>query len=477
MAQLTINQVFAERYILKRMLGRGGFAEVWLGEDNITKLEVAIKVYAPGQGMDTDGMNDFCKELSNVYNLNHTNLLKPQHVDSWQGMPYLVMTYCPKGSCQRKIGKFSEEELWRFLAEVSSGLSYLHQQEIIHQDIKPDNILIDPQGNYVVTDFGISVQARATLRKSMSVSTGSGTTAYMGPERFSKDPTPIKASDIWSLGATAYELLTGDAPFGEIGGGLQKGGADVPTINKNISPTLRYVLAKMLAVDPWERPTAEQLAQWAENPKAIDFGGGKIFKRKKKSRVSKVGTTTAAPSTAIQPTAPSRHSKWLPITVIATCLIFLGAVVGFIMHVSNVKEKERIEAAAKEQENEIRMVHKNLNDDCCRSINNLTERTFIYNVDDVINKLRILEDFEAKKHPKMTFFNERWKDFQVRIEALKMQFESVLNDPDVKSRWEMDGRLHRDAVLRYERAKEICENMQNSQQKSAHDIHRIADDR
>ena len=238
MIRLSEQTLFANRYIFQRLLGRGGFSEVWLAIDKITNLEIAVKVYAPGQGMDSNGMKDFCKELSQVYNLNHTNLLKPQHIDSWEGMPYLVMPYCPQGSCHRLIGTMDEEQIWKMLHDVSSGLAYLHEQEIIHQDIKPDNILVDSLGNYVITDFGISVQARSTLRKSMNIASGGGTTAYMGPERFSKDPTPLKASDIWSLGATAYELLTGNAPFGEIGGGLQKGGADLPTIKKDISAEL-----------------------------------------------------------------------------------------------------------------------------------------------------------------------------------------------------------------------------------------------
>ena len=269
--QLKEDLLFHGRYKLLKLLGRGGFSEVWLATDEWTKLDVAVKVYAPGQGMDEDGLKDFCKELSNVYNLNHTNLLKPQHVDTWEGMPYLVMAYCEKGSCYRRLGKFTEEEAWKLIGDVASGLAYLHAQDIIHQDIKPDNILIDNNGNYVITDFGISVQTRSTLRKSARQASTGGTTAYMAPERFAKDAVPVKASDIWSLGATIYELVTGRMPFGEVGGGMQRGGADIPTINASISPTLRQTIARMLAEDPWERPTASLLADWAQNPAAIEL--------------------------------------------------------------------------------------------------------------------------------------------------------------------------------------------------------------
>lgn len=288
------NLLFAERYRLISLLGRGGFSEVWLANDQWTGLNVAVKIYSPNQGMDADGLRDFSKELANVYTLNHSNLLKPQHVDSWQGMPYLIMAFCENGSCYKYVGQLKEADAWKFIADVASGLAYLHSRDIIHQDIKPDNILIDGNGNYLITDFGISVQARSTLRKSMSnASSGGGTTAYMAPERFSKDPKPIKASDIWSLGATIYELITGRLPFGEVGGGLQLGGASIPTIDSPISATLRKTITRMLSDEPTQRPSASVLADWAHNPEAIALiadddivdDGGNSFLKVKPSKV------------------------------------------------------------------------------------------------------------------------------------------------------------------------------------------------
>ena len=269
--QLQENTFFANRYQLIRLLGRGGFSEVWLAKDNWTHLQVALKVYAPGQGMDQDGLQDFCGELASVYDLNHTNLLKPQHVDTWENMPYLIMAYCPAGSCVKRVGKMTEAELWKLIHDVAAGLAYLHEKDVVHQDIKPDNILMDTEGNYLITDFGISTRARSTLRKSViGGSTSGGTTAYMGPERFSRQPAPTKASDIWSFGAMAFELLEGVTPFGEIGGGMQKGGAEIPFINAPVSDALKYTIFKMLSKETWDRPTAATLIEWASNPDAIE---------------------------------------------------------------------------------------------------------------------------------------------------------------------------------------------------------------
>ena len=271
--KLQENMIFDSHYTLQRQLGRGGFSEVWLAHDSYMDLDVAIKIYAPGQGMDEHSINEFRHEIKEVFHLNHSNLLKPQHLGIWENMPYLIMAYCPAGSCEKRVGTMTEPELWKLIRDVAAGLTYLHEKDVIHQDIKPDNILIDTEGNYLITDFGISTRARSTLQKSVvgsSISQGSGTVAYMGPERFSQQPAPTKASDIWSLGATLYELIEGTTPFPrEVGGGMQKMGAEIPSINAPISDALKFTIFKMLSKETWDRPTAATLVEWATKPDSI----------------------------------------------------------------------------------------------------------------------------------------------------------------------------------------------------------------
>ena len=262
--QLEENILFANRYRLERLLGRGGFSEVWLADDTLTSLKVALKVYAPGGGMDEHGVQLFSTEFSLVFNLNHGNLLKPTYYDTFERMPYLVLPYCRQGSAASLIG---EKEAWLFLRDIASGLEYLHGQEppVIHQDIKPDNILMDVSGRYLLTDFGISIKARNTLRKSIMKTEGSvGTLAYMGPARFSKYPLPIKASDIFSLGATLYELLTGMVPFGEHGGLLLQHGAEIPVLEGEWSDELKAIIDLCLQKDTWERPSAMEIRIYCE---------------------------------------------------------------------------------------------------------------------------------------------------------------------------------------------------------------------
>lgn len=271
--------LFHDRYFKERLLGRGNFSEVWMAMDIKTDIEVALKIYAPATGLDSHGVNVLSREFAIVANANHRNLLKPSHYDVVDNKPYLVLPYCKKGSIQRLIGQFTEEQAWHLIHDVASALAYLHSREpvIIHQDIKPDNIMMDDGGDYMISDFGISSHAKSTLRKSLSIAFSSaGTTAYMAPERFEADNTPIKANDIWSLGAMVYEMLDGDVPFtagGIEGGILQKQGAEIPLLSDKFSPALRHVVDLCLQREPWNRPTAAQLEQYAQ----VALAGGNPF--------------------------------------------------------------------------------------------------------------------------------------------------------------------------------------------------------
>lgn len=281
-------KLFHDRYFMERLLGRGNFSEVWLARDTKTDIAVALKIYAPATGLDDNGLNVFAREFALVVNANHKNLLKPLYYDNFERKPYLVLPYCKDGSIMRNVGKFTEEEAWRLIRDVASGLSWLHNMNppVIHQDIKPDNVMIGDNGDFMITDFGVSTHLKSTLRKSMSAAFSSaGTIAYMAPERFGKDNTPIMANDIYSLGATVFEMLTGDTPFGNDGGLVQKKGADVPELKGEYSSQLKKVISKCLRTNAWERPTAEQLEKYAETAlkgEVIRFIDEKTFVQKNK---------------------------------------------------------------------------------------------------------------------------------------------------------------------------------------------------
>ena len=270
--QLSTETIIQNRYRLLRKLGRGSFGEVWAAHDDVADVDVAVKVYV---ALDDNGIEEFREEFRNVSTLIHTNILRPEHYDVYGSRPFLVMPLC-RGSVEGQAGGMSEPELWHFIRDVSSGLAYLHGHEILHRDIKPDNILINSDGDYVISDFGISTRMRSTMRRSSmrqnkDVDT-SGTIAYMAPEMFTKSPSAVKATDIWALGATLYELMTGELLFFGQGGVVQLKGAELPELPDSYSQDLRDTVTSCLSLDTWSRPTASELSEYAasklkgENP-------------------------------------------------------------------------------------------------------------------------------------------------------------------------------------------------------------------
>lgn len=273
------------RYKLLRPLSSdGGTADVWLALDTNTideiydddndsisseeesGIKVAIKIYRPKNALDL-GEQKFREEFKIVFNCHHTNLLQPINFSIFEGIPYLVLPYCGKGSSEALIRKMSTpDELWRYIADVSAGLAYLHDMDppIVHNDIKPANVLLDNNGNYAITDFGIS--AHRGLSCEGYDEALSGTMAYMAPERFNYDYESTPESDIWSFGATLYELIEGKVPFGEEGGKSQmESGAQCPPITGVIPSDIKRLIYDCLSSDIAKRPSAALINKAAEN--------------------------------------------------------------------------------------------------------------------------------------------------------------------------------------------------------------------
>ena len=223
---------------------------------------MAIKIYRPKNALDIDGEQRFRDEFKIVYECRHENLLQPTGFSIFNGVPYLVLPYCRKGSSEQLIGKqLSSDNIWKFILDVSSGLNRLHTNEtpIIHQDIKPANILIDNNGDYAITDFGISSK-RGGEHGHYYDDENSGTMAYMAPERFQENAVPMSQSDIWAFGATLYEILSGKVPFGEEGGKgqLNSSGAVMPIAN--VPSDIQQLISDCLAIEPGNRPSAKILS-------------------------------------------------------------------------------------------------------------------------------------------------------------------------------------------------------------------------
>lgn len=258
--------IINDRFRLLRQIGRGSFGEVWLAEDTILGIQLAVKIYI---ALDSRGLEEFKSEFKNVRHLNHPNLLRPDYYDHSGNSPYLVMTYCPQ-TVGDKVGKMSEQDVWALIKDVSAGLEYLHKMDIVHRDIKPDNILKNDQGVYVISDFGLSQKMRSTLRRASARNNQgndsmSGTVGYMAPEMFSAKPNAVKATDVWALGATIYEVITGEMPFCGQGGVMELHGAELPDLPSNYGAVLSNLMHRCLAKEAWDRPTAKEINEIAHS--------------------------------------------------------------------------------------------------------------------------------------------------------------------------------------------------------------------
>ena len=278
--------LFHGRYQLVELLGCGASAEVWKALDTkANRLVVALKIFSQHATMDSYGLQNFEREFTTVYNMKHSNLLPPTGYDIFEGRPYLVMQYCENGSCSSMAGRADEQDVVKFLHDVAAGLEYLHEHHIIHQDIKPDNILLDDNCNFLVTDFGISVASTDTAEAGGA---SGGTRAYMAPERF--QGVTESASDVWSLGATAVELLTGNPPYGEHGGLLQAEGEPLPELPASLQPEVKALILSCLEQDPARRITAGQIRQKIE----LYWETGAWERRSNRNLIAIVATAVAS---------------------------------------------------------------------------------------------------------------------------------------------------------------------------------------
>ena len=345
MKELNISDIIKERYELVRFLGSGSFGEVWLAQDLLTGRNVAIKIYL---SLDPAGVDEFKQEYTNTIDLSDQHLLTPDYFDVYNRRPFLVMKYCENGSSSKLAGNISEDLLWQFVEDVANGLNVLHNQPepIVHQDIKPDNILVDKSGRFLITDFGISKRLRATMRRQSKRDVSSGAMPYMAPERFDSIPRITPASDIWSLGASIYEQATGELPFSGFGGAMQRNGADMPLLNEKFSQALNEVMQRCLKVNVAERPRANELASWAKERRVLSSISST------NNRVIQQRETVSESITPTSVVKPPTNSRWIYIVTVIT--LIAGAF--FFWQKSNSNEEENSPTKAQQEDSVIEEV-------------------------------------------------------------------------------------------------------------------------
>ena len=209
----VIGQVFDDRYEIKRKLGAGGMAEVYLAHDRHLDRDVALKVLHSNYAQDEQFIERFRREASNAASLNHPNIVQIYDRGEAEGTYYIAMEYLDGRPLKDIIVKYAPlraEHVVSIASQILEALRFAHRKDIIHRDIKPQNIIVDDEGRVKVTDFGI---ARAGGAARMT-ETGSilGTAHYFSPEQATGGRVEA-ASDLYSLGVVMYEMVTAHLPF------------------------------------------------------------------------------------------------------------------------------------------------------------------------------------------------------------------------------------------------------------------------
>ena len=239
-------------------LGRGGMAAVFLAHELSLHRDVAIKVMSPGLLMGDGMIERFRREAITIAHLNHPNIVSVYSVRAAEGLHFFVMR-CVQGRSLEQViknaGKLSIPMVRSILYQVGSALAYAHRFRVVHRDIKPANILVDEEGNAVVTDFGIAKAADGPSHTHTGFMVG--TPAYMSPEQCSGGEVS-GASDQYSLGAVAYEMITGVPPFSGSTYSVIQAHVERPPrpIREHVAdcpPDLEEAIHKMLAKDPNDR--------------------------------------------------------------------------------------------------------------------------------------------------------------------------------------------------------------------------------
>jgi serine/threonine protein kinase len=261
------------RYRLERTLGHGGMAVVYLAQDQELGRLVAVKVLARNLADDENVRERFLREARLAGRLSHPNVVQVFDAGEAAGELFIVMEYVP-GRTLADCGKLAAEETVRLALQACAGLQHAHDAGLVHRDIKPGNLLLREDGVLKITDFGIALAAEATQLTQLG--TVLGTAAYLAPEQAAgRDVTA--ATDIYSLGAVVYELLTGRPPyrFESLADLAQKQQDGVITPVRDVEPTVpepvEAVVMRCLARDPRFRPgsaaeVAHELAVAVEVP-------------------------------------------------------------------------------------------------------------------------------------------------------------------------------------------------------------------
>ena len=248
------------RYIVRKSIGEGGMADVYLAYDAIQKREVAIKVLRGELNEDPINLQRFQRKASAITNLSHPNIVEVYDVGETNKKNYIVMEYVPGKTLKQLIkqrGAINTTEAINIMKQLVSATAHAHHNDIIHRDIKSQNVLIKDDGTVKLSDFGIASTGDSNQQLTQT-DTVMGSVHYLAPELARGKPATVQ-SDIYSLGIVFFEMLTGDVPFHAdtaVQIALKHMHDDIPSVrafNPNIPQSVENIILRATAKEPEQR--------------------------------------------------------------------------------------------------------------------------------------------------------------------------------------------------------------------------------
>lgn len=247
------------KYELLEPLGSGAAADVYRARDTTLDRDVAIKILKPGLVADANAFARFVQEARTAARLFHPNIATVLEIGDAEGRYFIVMRYIPGQSLDKLIrekGSFSWEETLKLAQQIGSALDYAHQQGFLHRDVKPSNIIRMEDGNFILTDFGLT---RAMMSTGLTSHTGAvlGTPSYIPPEVWLGQPA-LPATDQYALACVIYEVMTSKVLFsGETPPAVMHRHFDPRVLPEELPagfpPVLAEVLSRALDKNPGNR--------------------------------------------------------------------------------------------------------------------------------------------------------------------------------------------------------------------------------
>ncbi|MGH7671822.1 MAG: serine/threonine-protein kinase [Gemmatimonadales bacterium] len=260
--QQRLQQALGEEFTVGPLLGQGGFAAVFRVRDTTLTRDVAVKVLDLDLAPSSTVAERFLREAQTVARLEHPHIVPIYKVGRHEEVLYIVMRCIDGASLRQLLGtqrRLSVGDAARIARQVADALAYAHSRDIVHRDVKPDNILLDRTGHVLVTDFGIAKAAQAASTEQLTTEGMIiGTPQYMSPEQASGDKVDGR-SDIYALGIVLYQMLAGAPPFdGDSSASilaqqLTQQPAPIRRARPDVSEELAFVLERMLEKDPRRR--------------------------------------------------------------------------------------------------------------------------------------------------------------------------------------------------------------------------------